>query len=281
MEYMENGMSWRRMLGVAGSVASLGMTTQAMAAGAQSWTGFYAGLTGGYGLSRSNGTALPGDPNTDRLTGGLPVVSPLVAGADGSGWFAGALAGYNWQVDRRAIVGIEADLSAADLAGRGTTATLVFGGQNTGTFNASQRLRWFGTLRGRAGVLPSENLLLYATGGLAVGGIDHASSLILDPGQSNSIGLFGYGFGCGGIYGSTTCFAGDISRTAWGWAAGLGGEYRATQNVTLRFEYLYLDFGKTGYVLPAVHYTTPLASVLNASGDSRFNLFRLGASYRF
>lgn len=270
-----------KLLGMVASVASLWVTTQATAAGAESWTGFYVGLTGGYGLSHSNGTAVPGDPNTDRSIGGLPVVPPLAAGADSSGWFAGALAGYNWHVATRAIVGLEADVSAADLAGRGSTATPVFGGNNTGTFNTSHRLQWFGTLRGRAGFLPSANFLLYATAGLAVGGMEDSATLVLDPGQSNSIGLQGYGFGCGGIYGSSTCFAGSDSRTALGWAAGVGGEYRATANVTLRFEYLYLDFGTARYGLPAAHYTTPLASLLNAGADARFSLFRLGASYRF
>lgn len=274
-------MDWRKIFSVAASVPLLGMTTQAIAADADAWAGFYVGLTGGYGLSHSNSTALPGDPNTDRSVGGLPVVPPLATGADGSGWFAGAIAGYNWQVETRTIIGLEADVSVADLAGRGSTAIPIFGGQNTGTFNSSHRLQWFGTLRGRAGFRASANFLLYATGGLAVGGVEDTATLVLDPGQNNGFGWQGYGFDCGPVVGGPTCFAGSNSRTAVGWAAGVGGEYRATQNITLRFEFLYLDLDTVGYRLPAVYSTSPFASLLNASANAKFSMFRFGASYRF
>jgi outer membrane immunogenic protein len=212
---------------------------------------------------------------------GKPVIPALAASYDRNGWLGGVHAGYDWQFSPRWLVGIEADFDWADLSGGGSSATSFLSGQSTGTFNASQKIDWFGTLRARLGVLPTPDLLLYATGGLAYGKVNDSANSVMDLGQSNSIGNFGYGFGCGGIYGSSTCFAGSSSRTSAGWAAGAGGEYRVTSNLALRVEYLYVDLGSSNFTLPAVTYFGLKPSQLNGSSDAAFNLVRFGASYRF
>jgi outer membrane immunogenic protein len=270
-----------RMLLLAVLVGSAFFASRSALAAEFSWTGFYIGANAGYGFSQTSASAAPGDPNTDRQVFGQPVVPPLAASFDDRGWLAGATAGFNWQLAPRWVAGIEADISAADVKGGGTTPSPFFAGQSSGTFSVAQSLDWFGTLRGRLGYLPTSNLLIYATGGLAFGRVNSSANFTLDPGQSNSIGLLGYGFGCGGIYGSSTCFAGGSARTSAGWTAGAGAEYLVTTNVSFRLEYLHVNLGRDCWELPAVNFFGLKPSLLNASTDAAFNIVRFGINYRF
>jgi outer membrane immunogenic protein len=246
-----------------------------------SWTGFYVGANGGYGWNNSKVTATPGDPNTANIFLGQVNVATASTSFDSKGWFGGLQAGYNWQFDPRWLVGVETDFDWSDINGSGSAPTTVAFGATPATFSASEKVEWFGTLRGRIGYLPTPDLLLYATGGLAYGKVNASASVVLPPGLSNSSGNFGFGYGCGAIYGGSTCFAGSGSRTSAGWTAGGGAEYRFTRNVSVKLEYLYVNLGNNAFPLPAAHFTTLLPSVLNASGETAFNLVRVGVNYRF
>ncbi len=81
---------------------------------ATNWTGFYAGINGGYS-----------------------------AGQDLRGITLGGQLGYNYQLDRNWVVGVEADMQ----------------------YNPQPN--WWGTVRGRAGYLLTPDVLLYATAGWA------------------------------------------------------------------------------------------------------------------
>jgi outer membrane immunogenic protein len=91
-----------------------------------SWTGFYAGLNGGYGWA----------------TGGL------------DGVVGGGQIGYNWQSSAW-VFGIEGDIQAT---GQKDSTTI-------GAFTVEEKLPWFGTLRGRLGYA-SGPWLLYGTAGV-------------------------------------------------------------------------------------------------------------------
>jgi outer membrane immunogenic protein len=270
-----------KMLLLAGLVGSVLVGSGTAQAAGPSWTGFYIGANAGYGFSHQHGSATPGDPNTDRMVFGQPVVPPLATSFDSNGWLAGAVAGFNWQVAPQWVAGIEADFDGAGIKGNSSIPSPFIAGFSSGSFNVAQELKWFGTVRGRLGFLPSSNLLVYATGGLAYGRVDSTANFTLGPGQQNSIGFQNFGFGCGGIYGSSTCFAGSDSRTSVGWTVGAGGEYLVTSNVSLRVEYLHVNLGSATYALPALNFTTPQGSVLNAVTDGAFNIVRFGMNYRF
>ena len=62
------------------------------------WTGFYIGVNGGYSSGNSK--------NTYTITGLAPFASSTHMGGD----VFGGQAGYNWQVTRSWVVGIEADV---------------------------------------------------------------------------------------------------------------------------------------------------------------------------
>jgi outer membrane immunogenic protein len=117
------------------------------------WTGFYAGIDGGYGWS----------PHSDQLqdfnVGGLfPGLSP-------KGGFGGGQAGFNWQPSGTPwVLGVETDIQGSGI-GKKQTFTPGSAGA-TGTYTSD--LDWFGTVRGRIGYAIDRSLI-YFTGGFAYG----------------------------------------------------------------------------------------------------------------
>jgi len=80
---------------------------------------------------------------------------------------------------------------------------------------------WFGTLRGRAG-FAINNVLLYATAGLAYGGLKAELGSLTE------------------------------SKTLVGWTGGVGLEYGFAQNWSAKVEYLYMDLGSRAYTITGV-----------------------------
>jgi len=78
-------------------------------------------------------------------------------------WNGGVQAGYNWQ-SRCTVFGFEADWSATNMRARGDFFDGDGGTQDS--FTLESRMKWFGTARVRTGIVV-DNVLLYATGGLA------------------------------------------------------------------------------------------------------------------
>ena len=103
------------------------------------WTGLYAGVSGGYVGTRDKLTGT-GISNTNSPDGAL----------------FGADVGYNWQTGAL-VFGLEADLAYATTKGTSTTATLVH----------TTKLDSLGTVRGRVGYAV-DRALFYVTGGLAL-----------------------------------------------------------------------------------------------------------------
>lgn len=113
------------------------------------WTGFYAGLQGGYGWGNT-------DAVTSPFGGGLSEAFSYST----SGWLGGVHAGYTWQ-SGSLVLGLETDIESSGIegSGRGT-----FGGGHLTAID------WMGSLRGRLGYA-AGNTLLYLTGGLAYGDV--------------------------------------------------------------------------------------------------------------
>jgi outer membrane immunogenic protein len=76
---------------------------------------------------------------------------------------------------------------------------------------------WLATIRGRAGYA-QDTMLFYATGGLAYGEVRVKDSL-----------------------------AGEEAHNKTGWALGAGTEYAFASAYSVKFEYLYVDLGHTGF----------------------------------
>ncbi|MDH6229586.1 outer membrane immunogenic protein [Mesorhizobium soli] len=188
-----------------------------------SWTGAYVGLNAGFGGG--------------KFKHELPVVGPAPSfNPSSNGFVGGVQVGYNYQIDQW-VVGAEADFQGASIKGETDLGSLV-GGPKLGT-----KLDWYGTVRARAGVLATDRLLVYATGGLAYG---HTKTFIEDA-------VFGI----------------SESKTKAGWTVGAGVEYAVTDHVSLKTEYAYTDLGK--------------AQVLEGMIDRKvnFHTVKFGINYKF
>lgn len=132
------------------------------------------------------------------------------------GVLGGLTAGWNHQVDDL-VFGIEGDISASDIHGIEPDPC-----EDPG---CESEIDWLGTARLRAG-FAMDSLLFFASGGLAVGGV---SAQIDD--------------GAGG-------FSGD--ETQVGWTVGAGAEWGATDNLSFKIEYLFVDLGSIKYSPDAI-----------------------------
>ncbi|MDC7784485.1 outer membrane beta-barrel protein [Rhodoplanes sp. TEM] len=246
------------------------------------WTGFHLGAHGGWGWSKTDAAFVGTDPAgvagliLGGAFGGDPAGSPGLA-ADGA--TAGVGIGYDWQIDRRWLVGLSADISWSDITGSGDTTFLVTRSFTRWMSIATRRdVDWYGTVMARLGVLPTERLLVYGTGGFAYGRVSSAVELTsaMDLRFNNPNGGFDCTFG-------GACFAGSSARIGLGWAAGAGVEYALTTHLTVRGEYLHVDLGGDSVDVAA---TTPPAgnrpaSFTAAIGHGGLDILRAGVRYRF
>ena len=112
--------------------------------------------------------------------------------------------------------------------------------------------------------------MIYATGGLAVGG-----------GQSETNVSFAT-LGGSSVY-SGAVHIGSSNLTRVGWALGGGVEYAFFGPWSLKAEYLYLDLGRFTYNSPLVASAAAAAPGYSWStiARERAQLVRLGVNYRF
>jgi outer membrane immunogenic protein len=224
-----------------------------------SWTGWYAGLNLGGSFGRA------GDTTTFGV--GPTVLSSTSSRLDGV--IGGGQIGYNWQASNW-LFGLEADIQGSSERGTATSSAgvaglcgviAVFPCTTTGTLVYQEKLPWFGTVRGRVGVLASPTWLFYATGGLAYGEIKSNESLTVAGGP----------FAGGAI-------ANSFSTTRAGWTAGGGVEGVISGNWTAKLEYLYMDYGKINNTFAGV---VPLFTPINLSTHVTDNVVRAGVNYHF
>ncbi len=182
------------------------------------WTGVYVGVNLGGGFTSSNG-----------LTG----ASNWFSGGNGQtgGIVGGAQIGVNYQIAPQFVIGAETDFQGTSI-----------GSQNNGWFNASSKLPWFGTVRGRVGLaLADSRLLVYGTGGLAYGQV-----------KNDWLGSSG---------------------TRTGWTAGGGAEYAFSPNWSVKAEYLYTALSANN--------GNNWNYLLTSNSRAKFHTIRVGVNYRF
>lgn len=195
-----------------------------------SWSGFYLGAQVGYAWGR--------DHTYETLTS-TGAFTGFEWRYDMNGVVGGLFAGANYQVGPT-VFGLEADIEAAGNKGG------FYDPPGAGDTN----IRWQGTVRGRLG-FAADNVLFYATGGLAYADISHTYTEVFTP----------------------------ISETTRdirvGWTAGVGIDYAVTQNLLARVEYRYTDYGSYKY--------DSLTAFPGLTGEQSpvINTVRLGLGYRF
>ena len=239
------------------------------------WTGFYIGGNVGYGWHDPTATFTPNDPGVGALgvfIGQSPPISFNIAGALG-----GLQIGYNWQFNRTWVAGLEADFDFASIKGNGSANYIANNGGSPVNSTASEKTKWFGTVRARLGYLPTPNILVYGTGGFAYGKVEQNASIV------NPSTLAGFAGANGNCLVNSTCYAGTSSRTRAGWTAGAGAEYALTNKWTVKAEYLYVNLGSNSFTENLVFTGAPVnTSSINASfSQTQFHVVRGGLNYRF
>jgi outer membrane immunogenic protein len=123
-----------------------------------SWTGFYAGINGGYTWGRSSWS----DPAVGATSGNFNT----------SGGLIGGQLGYNWQTGS-VVLGIESDADWMSVKGSTTGLGGVCLADGGGQCQTQQS--WVGTTRARVGYA-FDHWLPYVTGGVAYGNIQAVQS---------------------------------------------------------------------------------------------------------
>jgi len=225
-----------------------------------SWTGWYVGVNLGGSFGKAADTSTFGAPTT--------VFSSTSSRLDGV--IGGGQIGYNWQANSNWLLGLEADIQGSSERGTATTSAGVAGFcgvvalfpcTTTGTLVDQEKLPWFGTVRGRIGVLASPTWLFYATGGLAYGEIRSSETLTAAAGGPFPAGAF----------------ANSFSTNRAGWTVGGGVEGVISGNWTAKLEYLYMDYGTINNSFVGVAPFTPF----NLSTHVTDNVVRAGINYHF
>src|ERR1019366_3818266 len=170
------------------------------------WTGFYAGVNIGGGWSNNSN-------NNGTNSGGV---------------VGGGQIGYNYQFSPLFVAGVETDFQGTSI------------GSGGGGFGLNESITYFGTVRGRIGIITpfNPNLLIYGTGGFAYGEVRQ-----------------------------------DGLKT--GWTAGGGVEWAFLPNWSAKVEYLYTDLnsnGGNGFEFFGDHRQTRFNTV-RAGVNYHFNLF--------
>jgi outer membrane immunogenic protein len=160
------------------------------------YSGYYAGGELGGGSMRS------------KVSGDIGTIS-----GNDKGFTIGSYGGYNYQCGN-ALIGIE---SAFNYFG----ADNRLGCERCGP-SFSSSMNWFGSLVGRVGVVADDNILLFATGGLAYSTVDHKFA---DP------------FALEGP------FTRHDDETKLGWTVGGGFEIFLRDHWTFRADAAYVDLG--------------------------------------
>jgi outer membrane immunogenic protein len=277
-------------LGGAGTAlaADLPMKAPPMVAPVYMWNGWYIGGNIGYGGSN--------DPGSEYVLSGaaFPVIgagtalygSPNAFRVRDDGVIGGAQVGYNWQSATNVVLGIEADIQGSGLKGTDTCILTCGVFQTTvprfvrfpvvfSNDSFTEKLDWFGTVRGRVGYANGPTMV-YLTGGLAYGDVERSGSVLGITQNPN---------------GSTrNTFTGSYSSstTKVGWTVGVGGEAKLTAhpNWSVKGEYLYVDLGSntdtfnTNF-LPGGNPGAGVAATRTDYSTNREHIFRLGLNYSF
>ncbi len=213
------------------------------------WTGFYVGGQVGYEFGKSNGFAVA------TATGqGLAANSASKNGVIGGGHVGylfstqslpgiGSFFGSNgaFGLGTAGVAGIEGDVD-----GTSARATYLLGG-----FSDQSKEKIQGSIRGRLGVA-FDRALFYATGGAAFGNLQNTYVNGLTGGLDS------------------------ISRTRVGYTVGGGVEYAFSNNLSVRVEYRYTDFGSYTNLLAAS--SGGGIAVRQRESDNRV---QVGFSYKF
>lgn len=231
------------------------------------WSGFYAGINGGYSWSNANTQVLP-LPVPAQLPPGDGNIQPSSMSVFMSGGSLGGQIGYNWQLRTypQVYLGLETDMNWNSLKGSATEDAVGNAVEHLEVFSnvlsTQQKSTWFGTLRGRLGFSPIAPILLYGTGGLAYGSMEDMANVDFISG--------GYG---------DEQYPSSVSVKQTGWTAGGGVEWAPKKNWSMKLEYLYYAIGSISRTVDPIIPNPPFQT--EYTWTNPVQVIRLGLNYHF
>jgi opacity protein-like surface antigen len=213
------------------------------------WDGAYVGLNGG---------AVRGSDALHLSQPVSPVISDVGGGHLGNwGGFAGGQIGINRELPGlimpvvNGFVGLEADMNYAGVSASRSTAITGVDLQEkfTNEFLATGRVR--------IGATFWEQLLLYVTGGVAVGNPTFKDGALYTPTPTY------------------LNFSGSQGGLRPGWVGGAGAEWMFLPGWSVKVEYLHIDFGKSDQ-----SFATP-AGTFVFRNFLTMDVARIGVNYKF
>ncbi|WP_212111201.1 outer membrane protein [Bartonella queenslandensis] len=243
----------------------------AIAAPTFSWTGFYLG-------AQIGGRAMKSDKDTGYFSRNNLKLS---------GMLGGLYTGYNVDLGNGVIFGLDTDVTfvgkkdtinyATKLVGSNTNKTvaeinkllddakiarkdgLTVAGLDEYTESITMKEKWSGATRVRIG-FATDRIMPYIAGGVAYTQMQGISAIEVkkDANAGNDANKV---IASGNVY--------DETKTLVGYTLGAGVDFAMTDNVLLRAEYRYSDYGKKKYFKDT------------AELQYRTNDFRVGVAYKF
>jgi len=284
------GAALAALIGSPAFAADMALKARQVVPAPYNWSGCYVGGNAGWIGSQDSYTLSPSGSYLNAPGGAAP---PNAAGggdfaadiakltnsytANGSGGLIGGQIGCNAQTGQF-VFGGEIDGQWTSLTSSISSAYAAFANAGNPLFTdtahteqASTKLEGLFTFRGRLGYA-WDRLLVYATGGLALGEIRSATNVTFATGGATSV------FSGATHIGSTTA-----DRA--GWVIGGGAEYAFMPRWSVKAEFLYIDFGTLTYSSPLVAAAAPGALGAGYSWSTRIRnhdeVARVGLNYKF
>lgn len=248
------------------------------------WTGFYIGVNAGAAWVGHDGCSRAYDYYGGVYTPISDYRPNCNNNNDNVGFIGGGQAGYNWQMGGL-VLGVEGDIDWVGRAGNRNYDYAMYGdpyrvGRHTYEvdndsfhFNGGDRGNVVGTIRGRIG-FALDRALFYVTGGAAFRGNGNDGNLAW---THDSIVNNTY-TGTVTTTTTTTNFTRNNNNNNVGWVLGGGIEYALSDNVTVRAEYMHMQFdNNSGYYTNSYYPRYAFSSNRNNSLDTA----RLGLNWKF
>lgn len=191
---------------------------------ASSWQGAYFGAHAG-------GTRSSADTTADYAILGL---RPNEVELSDAGVLAGVHAGYLWQIQPSLVLGVEGDVSFADIEDEGSGTFVTDAGVPLTLFSEPRAdIQWLSSIRARLGYAWGP-LMLYGTGGVAWGKVSMSGNITRSTNNLFDGPRIPF---LDGLYDDSD------SKILTGWVAGGGLDYKLYGNWVLGAEYLHYDLG--------------------------------------
>jgi len=215
------------------------------------WTGIYLGVHIGAGLLEDSVTSTTTTAPVPFQTAGAQTnLSPFSV-------IGGAQAGINYQFNS-IVIGAEgtwtdSGISGSQVTPSGLPAALAISEKST------DAPAWYATATGRIGYAAND-VLIFAKGGAAWMDADYTQTVVGTTGVQSFQRL---------------------TDTRQGYTVGGGVEYAFTENLSVKVEYDFLNFGTKTYSFNNLNITGVPVGAFPVAIKSSTNMFLFGANYRF